>query len=213
MKLVNMHDSKSCGASLEGSSPSSGTMTTMIDEASEAIRKGELVVFPTDTVYGIGCDPFNEDAIMALYEAKNRPSDKNIPLLVDSIESAKALAEISEKCEKLLEKFWPGALTVIVRAKTPLHPKIVKEDGTIALRMPDHEDLLELITTIGGVLAATSANISGKPALVTYDDAYATFSEKASVVLPGAVKSKEASTIVDCTKEPFKVLREGPIKI
>ncbi|QSH39509.1 threonylcarbamoyl-AMP synthase [Candidatus Kaiserbacteria bacterium] len=185
----------------------------MIDEAAEAVRDGKLIVFPTDTVYGIGCDPFDEKAIEALYAAKQRPDEKNIPILIDSIETAEALGEITSKCKELMEKHWPGALTIVAHAKTEFPMGVLKSNGTIALRMPNHEDLLELITNVGGVLAATSANISGKPAILSYDEAYATFSEKAAVILPGATKKKEGSTIIDCTTDECKVLREGPVKI
>ncbi|MBF05107.1 threonylcarbamoyl-AMP synthase [bacterium] len=188
-------------------------MTTMINEAAEAVREGNLIVFPTDTVYGIGCDPFNEEALGALYAAKQRSIEKHIPLLVDSVETAESFGEINPTCRALLEEYWPGALTVIVRAAVPLSPYVRKENGTVALRLPDYEDLLELITAIGGALAATSANISNKPAILSYDEAYATFSEKAAVVLPGVTKRKESSTIVDCTTDVPKIVRTGPVKI
>jgi len=184
----------------------------MIDEAAEALRCGELVVFPTDTVYGIGCDPFNENALEKLLEAKKRTPEKKTPILVNSIETASELVEIPHYCEDLIEKHWPGALTIVVKQKSTF-PKAISDDKTVALRMPDHEDLLELITSIGGALAATSANISGKPPTLTYDEAYAAFSETARVVLPGSVQSGVSSTIVDCTGESPIVLRKGPITI
>ncbi|PCH92207.1 threonylcarbamoyl-AMP synthase [Candidatus Kaiserbacteria bacterium] len=187
-------------------------MTSMIDEAAEAVRRGELIVFPTDTVYGIGCDPFDEESIKALFDAKKRAPEKDIPVLVDSIETAEALAEIPTYCIDLLEKHWPGALTVIVKKRAPF-PKNLAAGDTIALRQPDHEDLLELLTSVGGALAATSANISGKTPLLTYDDAYATFSEKATVILPGKVVTEKPSTIIDCTGEEPVVVREGPVSI
>ncbi len=184
----------------------------MIDEAAEALRKGELVVFPTDTVFGIGCDPFNEDALRALRASKNRSLEKSTPILVDSIETAHSLASIPQYCENLIEQHWPGALTVIAKQKTEF-PSLISNDDTVALRMPDHEDLLELITSVGGALAATSANLSGQPPLITYDEVYATFSEKASVIIPGSVQGGTASTIIDCTGNKPKIVREGPINL
>lgn len=184
----------------------------LIQEAVDAVARGELIVFPTDTVYGIGCDPFNEEALDSLFEAKKRPSEKSIPVLVDTIETAQSLAEISEEVEMLLKKHWPGALTVVVKCKAPFPESLIKNE-TVALRMPDHEDLLELITAVGGALAATSANISGKPPLLTYDEVYAHFSQVAPVILPGVVKTGEPSTILDCTQGAPKVLRNGPIEI
>jgi len=187
-------------------------MDPIIKEAVDAVAKGELIVFPTDTVYGIGCDPFNEEALEKLFAAKKRPKEKSVPLLVDSIETAESLGEIDDQCRLLILQHWPGALTVIVPQKASL-PVQVTKDNTVALRMPAHEDLLELLTATGGVLAATSANISGKPALTSYDEAYATFAEIADVVVPGIVKEKAASTIVDCTMGAPRIVREGPVEL
>lgn len=184
----------------------------MIEEAAEAVRAGKLIIFPTDTVYGIGCDPFNGDALTILYEVKKRSTEKSIPVLVDSIETAIELAVISDSCRKLLEKHWPGALTVVVEMKAQF-PNEISANQTIALRMPNHEDLLELITQVGGALAASSANISGKPALLTYDEVYAMFTDKVDVILPGKVQEGISSTVIDCTGEKPLVLREGPVSI
>ena len=187
-------------------------MTNILQQAADAVHAGELIVFPTDTVFGIGCDPFNGQAVSNLFVVKKRPHEKSIPVLVDSIKTARAVGEISKQCEELLSKHWPGALTVVVKANVEL-PKELSSNGTVALRMPNHEDLLELITLAGGALATTSANISSKPPLTTYDEAYASFAEKVAMVLPGAVKGGVSSTVVDCTTDDFKILREGPITI
>jgi len=184
--------------------------TDMITLAADAIRAGELVAFPTDTVYGIGCDPFNEDAVANLRAAKRRPDEKNIPVLVDSFETAHALGEIPDFCSDLIEKHWPGALTIVVASKAPF-PSILTNDNTIALRMPNHNDLLELLTACGGALAATSANISGKPPITNYDETYALFADVAAFVLPGAVTTGVSSTVIDCTGTHPKVLREGAV--
>lgn len=185
----------------------------MIEEAAEAIRNGELVVFPTDTVYGIGCDPFNEGVLDVLFEVKKRDKAKTIPLLVDSIETAEALVEITDECKELMDKHWPGALTLVLKSKAQFSPHILKSDNTIAVRMPDHDDLLELISATGGVLAATSANISGKEPALNYDEAYATFSDVTNTILPGVVKTKQSSTIVDCTSSVPTVIRKGAITL
>ena len=184
----------------------------MIKEAADAVVRGELIVFPTDTVFGIGCDPFNEDAIARLFAAKRRPTEKSIPVLVDSLESAHAVGDISPEAEVLLRAHWPGALTIVVPAKAPF-PTNLSPDGTVALRQPNHDDLLELITANGGVLAATSANISGSEPYTTYDEAYAQFADTASVILPGTVTLGVASTVVDATTTAFSILRQGDITL
>ena len=185
-------------------------MTSMIREAAEAIRAGKLIIFPTDTVYGIGCDPFNRDAVALLYSVKHRPLEKSIPLLVNSIRTAKSLGKLSPVCEELIEKHWPGALTIVVQQETDALLTL-SHDGTIALRMPDHEDLLELIICVGGAIAATSANISGKPPILTYDEVYAAFADTVEVILPGKVREETSSTLIDCTGKAPVVLREGPV--
>lgn len=186
--------------------------TIVTKEAVEAIRNGQLIIFPTDTVYGIGCDLFNEEALKLLYIIKGRSNEKSIPVLVDSIETARTLVTIPHYCEELLKRHWPGALTIVLHQKIKF-PKSLSNDGTVALRMPKHNELLKLISNVGGALATTGANISDKKPLLSYDEVYATFSEKISVILPGVISVGVSSTIVDCTGKNPKVLREGSISI
>jgi len=185
-------------------------MDILIKQAADAVRSGELIVFPTDTVFGIGCDPFNENALKRLYAVKKRPLEKNIPVLVNSIRTAHTLGHISESCEALCEKYWPGPLTVVVMRKQEKFPEIAKREE-IGLRMPDHLDVLELLELVGGALATTSANMSGQPSITTYEEARAAFASTVAAVLPGVAKEAEASTIIDCTTDEHPVLRQGPV--
>lgn len=181
-----------------------------VDEVASHIQQGKLVVFPTDTVWGIGCDPFNEAAIDALYTAKKRPPEKSIPVLVSSFEKAHELAHITPQCESLLRTHWPGALTVVLTKKIPF-PKNISQDDTIALRMPNHPEARALIEACGGALATTSANISGTTPITNADEARTLF--RTAHVLDGIAYGGMPSTIIDCTKEPHRVLRQGPIAI
>jgi len=183
-------------------------------EAIAAVRKGKLIVFPTDTVYGIGCDPHNDKALELLFSTKRRSKDNGIPLLVDTINTAKSIGEIPKYCEELLQQYWPGALTVIVqrKEKSTLSKKL-SIDHTIALRMPHHSALLKLITKVDGVLAASSANISGQRPLLTYNEIYADFHQKVSVIIRGTVQDGIPSTIINCTGAKPILIRQGPIYI
>ena len=186
--------------------------TTIIQEAADAIRAGELVIFPTDTVYGIGCDPFNEDSLERLRIIKKRPDSKHFPVLVDSIATAEQLGVVHDDTKALLEQHWPGALTVVVEQTAPF-PLSLTGNGQIGLRQPNHEDLLELITHVGGALASTSANLSSKPALTTYDEVYAQFSDIIPVIIPGVVREGVPSTVADCTQSPPTILRQGGVSL
>lgn len=189
------------------------------------IHNGGLIVLPTDTVYGIGCDPFNSAAITALYKAKKRPADKSIPVLVSSIAKAHELGHISPACEALLAQHWPGALTVIVKQKKHF-PKEISADDTIALRMPNHTLALSVIEQCGGALAVSSANLSGQPPARSAEEARRVFEKKPYVeggqffrpkrihIIDGGVTlGGIPSTIIDCTREPFSITRPGPITI
>ncbi|MDP2650300.1 MAG: L-threonylcarbamoyladenylate synthase [bacterium] len=174
-------------------------MNRSIDEAVAALKAGEIIVFPTDTVYGIGCDPFSETALKKLYEVKQRPREKSIPVLVSSIERAHELGHITPACEQLLKKHWPGALTVVVEQKAKF-PAAISLDETIALRMPNHPTSLALIEAAGGAIATTSANISGEAPATSFAKAKKIFDGKVAAMIDGGkTLGGIASTMVDCT--------------
>lgn len=183
-------------------------------DAVKAVKRGELIVFPTDTVYGIGCDPRNSNALELLFTAKKRPKEKSIPVLVDSIKTAESLGEISSHCKFLLKKYWPGALTVVVKKREDSGiSKVLSKNDTIALRMPFGKELLGFLSSVGGALAVTSANISGEPPLSTGEEARAVFAGTVSVIIPGSAQTKKPSTITDCTGTKPKLLRQGDVFI
>ena len=139
--------------------------------AVDAILDGQLVVFPTDTVYGIAADAFKPDAVQRLLDAKGRGRDMPPPVLISAVETLDALAtSVSETGRKLCEAFWPGALTVICHAQTSLMWDLGETKGTVALRVPDHENTRELLSRTGP-LAVSSANVSGQPAATDVYDA------------------------------------------
>jgi len=183
-----------------------------IERAATLLGQGHLVVFPTDTLYGIGACAFDERAIAALYRVKGRPSAKGIPvLLADHEDVQKVAREIPPRAQALLDRFWPGALTLIVPRRTDL-PANLSADDTIAVRIPDNEVARAIIRQAGGAVATSSANFSGAPPARDGDEAIQTLQGLvAAVVDGGPVEHGVASTIVDCTASPPVLLRSGAL--
>jgi L-threonylcarbamoyladenylate synthase len=180
--------------------------------AAEMLKRGELVVFPTDTVYGVGCDPYDTSAIARIYAAKGRSAQKALPLLLAGVEYLDRVAvEVPGAAKELGGAFWPGALTLVVPRRPEL-PELLSGNATIAVRVPDHDDLRELIKGCGGFIAATSANLSGQPDATNAEAARDYLADWVAVVIDGGpVRGGLPSTVVDCTVSPARVLREGAI--
>lgn len=181
--------------------------------ALQHIRSGQLVAFPTDTVYGLGADLFNPDAIEKLYQVKERAHLKAIPVLLSSPAALDQVASnMNELARKLAHKFWPGPLTLIV----PVHPRLPKNlspQPTVGVRMPDHPDALALLKTCGP-LAVTSANLSGQENTTSAAQVYAQLSGRIPLILDGGTTpGGQPSTVVDCTGTEPAILRFGPISL
>lgn len=180
--------------------------------AGAAIRTGQLVVLPTDTVYGVGCDAFDADAVAAVLAAKGRGRDMPPPVLIPTARTADGLAtQIPDYAHTLMERFWPGPLTVILKAHTSLHWDLGETNGTVALRVPDNEIALELLGDTGP-MAVTSANTTGSAAARTADEAQQMLGDAVAVYLDGGPRTEVApSTIVDCTGAAPRTLRPGAL--
>ena len=178
--------------------------------ATDAVRDGKLIVLPTDTVYGIGADAFTPDAVADLLEAKGRGRDVPPPVLVGDHAVLLALAmDVADYVEQLAEEFWPGPLTLILRAQPSLTWDLGETRGTVALRMPDDEVALELLRRTGP-LAVSSANRHGKSAALTVLDAATQLGDSVEEYLDGGTaKIGTSSTIIDTTVEPPEIVREG----
>jgi L-threonylcarbamoyladenylate synthase len=186
-------------------------------DARAAIARGDLVVMPTDTVYGIAADAFQPAAVQALLDAKGRGRDAPPPVLVPNRSTLDALAEeVPEPVTRLADAFWPGGLTIVLPARTTLSWDLGDTGGTVALRMPDDRIALELLAETGP-LAVSSANLTGRPAAQTAQDALDMLGDSIDVYLDaGATSGPLPSTIVDATglvdgSGPLVVLREGVI--
>ena len=186
--------------------------TEGLDAATTALRRGELAVLPTDTVYGVAADAFNPAAVDALLAAKGRGRDMPVPVLVANREMLVAIVgELPEAAQSLVDAFWPGALTVVVRHTPHLSWDLGDARGTVAVRMPDDALALELITRTGP-LAVSSANRSGHPPATTMLEARLQLGASVAVYLDGGPRpSAVPSSIVDLTGETPQLLREGAL--
>ncbi|TWE07983.1 L-threonylcarbamoyladenylate synthase [Rudaeicoccus suwonensis] len=183
-----------------------------IQAAAEAIARGECVVMPTDTVYGIAADAFNAPAVGRLLEAKGRGREMPPPVLIPSRMTVDGLAmALPSYVSRLMDAFWPGGLTLVLRAQQSLAWDLGDTNGTVALRMPDDEIALALLQRTGP-LAVSSANRTGKPSATTVTEAGFMLGHFVDVYLDGGERGADtSSTIVDCTKPDPVVLREGTI--
>lgn len=184
-----------------------------IKNAIETLRGGEGVAFPTDTVYGVGVDPFNISAIIKLFEAKGREYNKAIAILIGNFSQLELVTEkISLNARKLIEIFWPGGLTVVV-PKVKTVPDLLSANQSIGIRMPDHPVALRLLNEFGP-LATSSANISGKQNPLNAGDVYTQLKGRIPLILDGGeCPGGVPSTVVDCMTEESHILRHGAIDI
>jgi tRNA threonylcarbamoyl adenosine modification protein (Sua5/YciO/YrdC/YwlC family) len=178
--------------------------------AASAVRRGDLVVLPTDTVYGIGVDAFDVAGVQRLLAAKGRGRDMPPPVLISAATTLDALVtELPTWATALVDRYWPGPLTIVCRQQPSLQWDLGETRGTVAVRMPDDDRALELLARTGP-LAVSSANLSGEPTATDADEAERMLGDWVEVVLDGGkVTGTAASTIVDCTGDRPRILREG----
>lgn len=183
----------------------------VITNALEILLSGGLVAFPTDTVYGVGCLAFHQQAIESIYVAKDRPIEKAIPVLIgDNEDLVKVAEEIPIFAMKLIARFWPGPLTVLV-PKKPTLPEAISATSTVGVRVPDH-DIARVLLRLAGPMAVTSANISGQQSPTTAQQVFAQLGGRIPMILDGGeTPGGVPSTLVDCSDGEIQVLREGPI--
>ena len=183
-------------------------------EAEAALRRGELVVMPTDTVYGVAAEAFDPVAVEGLLKAKGRGRDMPPPVLVGTVRAAMALVmDLADTGKDLIDEFWPGGLTIVCRSSPTLVWDLGETKGTVAVRMPLHQVALDLLKRTGP-LAVSSANVSGRPAATTADEAMAQLGDSVAVYLDGGPCADDVpSTIVDLTGSVPRLLRQGVITV
>lgn len=184
-----------------------------ISRALEILHAGGLVAFPTDTVYGVGALAFDGQAVESIYAAKDRPIEKAIPVLIGDIQDVEKVGvNIPEPARRLAARFWPGPLTILVPKRAEL-PDGVSATSTVGLRVPDHAVARALLHA-AGPMAVTSANISGAQSPVTAQEVYEQLGGRIALIIDGGkTPGGIPSTLVDCSGEEVKILREGPISL
>ena len=191
-----------------------GELETAIEAAAQAVQQGQLVILPTDTVYGIGADAFDAAAVQSLLDAKGRGRDMPPPVLVSSATTLTALATgLAPYVEALTEAFWPGPLTLVCNQQASLTWDLGDTRGTVAVRMPDHDVALALLERTGP-MAVSSANLSGLAAATGAEEAQGMLGGAVTVVLDGGPSPKgEASTILDVRGPHPRMLRRGALSV
>ncbi|PKQ32765.1 MAG: threonylcarbamoyl-AMP synthase [Actinobacteria bacterium HGW-Actinobacteria-2] len=185
-----------------------------IDAAAAAVADGKCIVLPTDTVYGIGANAFDPDAVQRLLHAKQRGRDMPPPVLIADVMALRTLADVvTNDIDAAAEAWWPGALTMVVRAQPSLRLNLGERGGTVAVRIPDHEFTRALLRATGP-LAVSSANVTGEPAATTIAEAQDQLKKSVAVYLDGGPAAEPVpSTIIDLTDDIPRVLRLGRISM
>jgi len=187
-----------------------------VAEAVKIVKQGGIVIFPTDTAFGIGCRIDDIDAIQRLFALRKRPETKAVPVLVSSLHMAQEyVQEIPEEViKKLIKPYWPGALTIVLQSKTDKVPSLVRGGSeTIGLRVPNHLTTLALINGVGIPLLGTSANFAGEATPHTFENLDPELTKLVDYVVPGECHQEKASTVIDCTKTPWQILRHGAVNL
>lgn len=184
-----------------------------LSRALAVLNVGGLVAFPTDTVYGVGALAFNGEAVESIYAAKDRPTEKAIPILIGGLDDlAQVAIDIPEEALKLASRFWPGPLTLLVPKRAGL-PESVSATATVGVRVPDHE-IARALLRAAGPMAVTSANISGRQSPVTAEQVFEQLAGRIPLIIDGGrTPGGRPSTLVDCTAPQLKILRDGPIRL
>ena len=182
-----------------------------IRKSVEIIKNGGVIIFPTDTVYGIGCNPYDANAVKKIYEIKSREKIKSLPVLASSIEIVKQISIIDEFTEKIIKKYWPGPLTLILKLKDKNLKESLNLEDKIAVRIPNSVCTLKLLNKCN-LLVGTSANVSGDSSFTDPQECMKNVNNYDIFVDGGTITSKGESTIIEIENEKIHVIREGALK-
>jgi L-threonylcarbamoyladenylate synthase len=191
-------------------------MNDQINQAVKILNQGGIIIFPTDTAFGIGCRIDNEEAVQKLFKIRKRPESQAVPVLVSDLEMAKKyVQEIPEDVtNKLIGPYWPGALTIVLKADKDKVFHLISGGGdTIGIRMPDHPTILEIIKKVGVPVLGPSANFHGENTPFEFKDLDPQLLSLVDHVVEGKCSIRQASTVIDCSKTPWNILRQGAIKV
>ena len=175
----------------------------------EAYEKGQIIAFPTDTVYGIGCNPFNKNSVSRIYDMKKRSGEKKFPILGFSNRELKKIVKFNSNAEKISEKFWPGQITMLLPIRKEITNQI-ENNGKLAVRIPNNECILSILKQCK-LIIGTSANISGEESILDSNDCKQKLPEIDVLVDAGKITSSGESTIIEFVGDELKIIREGSI--
>jgi L-threonylcarbamoyladenylate synthase len=182
------------------------------EEAVRLLRQGELICYPTDTVYGLGAAARNGEAVRRVFAVKGRPPDKAMPLLIAAAGEASGLADVTPTARALMERFWPGALTIVMRKAEAYRSLALGGQSTVALRVPDHPLTQEIIRRLGEPVTGTSANLASASPPVSAVEAEAAIGDMVSLVVDGGACTRgRESTVVDITGATPRIVRQGAV--
>ena len=181
--------------------------------AAQRVKDGGLIIYPTDTVYGLGCDPFNIEAVKRAFQAKGERK-KPLPVLASDMRHVEEIASLSEGARRVASQFWPGQLTIVIPKKSVLPNIVTCNQNSVGVRIPRHDIALQLIRLSGGLLTGTSANKTGEKPPKTAYEAAEQLGRDVDIILDGGPATLGiSSTVVDLTTEKPKILRRGPVKL
>lgn len=179
------------------------SQSAQISKAVEILKSGGVVIFPTDTVYGIGCMADDQHAINRIYKIKATPKSQPFPILVSSVNQVEKFVSINSQAQKLMDKYWPGALTIILRGK---------DEEKYGFRMPDSDVVRSIVDKVGPIIG-TSANFHGQKAVSASKDLDPKLVELADFLVEGESEGGVESTVIDATTEPSKIIRQGAVRL
>ena len=180
-----------------------------ISQIVEAYQNGQIIAFPTDTVYGLGCNPLNKDSVSRIYDLKKRSGEKKFPILGFSKKDLEKIVEFNPKAEKISERFWPGQVTLLLPIRKELS-KQIENNGKLAVRVPNNECVLSILKQCK-LIIGTSANISGEESILDSRECKTKLPEIDVLVDGGIIKSSGESTIIDFVDDEIKIIRKGSV--
>ena len=180
-----------------------------INKIANAYENGQIIAYPTDTVYGIGCNPFNKDSVSKIYDIKNREGDKRFPILGFSKKELEKIVEFNTIAEKIAEKFWPGQITMLLPIRKEITQRI-SNNGKLAVRVPNNKCVLSILEKCK-LIVGTSANISGEKSILDSNECKTKLPEIDILVNGGKITSLGESTIINFVEDKLEIIREGSI--
>ena len=189
-------------------------MDTEIKQSIEVLKSGGIVIFPTDTAFGIGCRMDYENSVAKLFDLRRRSLEKAVPVLADSIEIVKKyVSDFPPDAEDLAKKYWPGALTIVLKANISVPSLVCGGGDTVGFRVPSNETIKAIISGVGVPILGPSANFAGEKTPFEFEDLDKELIKLVDFVMPGECTIKKPSTVIDCSQQPFRILREGALDI